>query len=113
MGYLYSMELHLFFMGRSPYEQFNSKYSVMAYDLVVIDKYYKDGTIKTVHVWNRLKDYFLPLDWWKVLQRFMKEQPQNVKFDMPQDRLKAQVWMLGIGIGLLQRQLITKNLLFL
>ncbi|WPX08872.1 hypothetical protein SOJ16_000029 [Caldicellulosiruptor danielii] len=67
----------------------------MAYDLVVIDKYYKDGTVKTVHVWNRLKDYFLPLDWWKVLQRFMKENPDKVKFDMPQDRLKAQVWVLG------------------
>ncbi|ADQ03747.1 hypothetical protein Calow_0139 [Caldicellulosiruptor owensensis OL] len=78
-----------------PETQFNSKYAVMAYDLVVIDKYYKDGTIKTVHVWNRLKDYFLPLDWWKVLQRFMRENPDKVKFDLPQERLKAQVWVLG------------------
>mgnify|MGYP001627181233 CR=1 FL=1 len=78
-----------------PWLHFNSKYAVMAYDLVVIDKYYKDGTVKTVHVWNRLKGYFLPLDWWKVLQRFMKENPDKVKFDLPQDRLKAQVWVLG------------------
>lgn len=77
------------------YTRFNSKYAVMAYDLVVIDKYYKDGTVKTVHVWNRLKDYFLPLDWWKVLQRFMKENPDRVKFDLPAERLKAQVWVLG------------------
>lgn len=78
-----------------PYTRFNSKYAVMAYDLVVIDKYYKDGTVKTVHVWNRLKNYFLPLDWWKVLQRFMKENPDKVKFDLPAERLKAQVWVLG------------------
>ncbi|MEZ0535967.1 hypothetical protein ACAG39_01820 [Caldicellulosiruptoraceae bacterium PP1] len=78
-----------------PYTRFNSKYAVMAYDLVVIDKYYKDGTVKTVHVWNRLKDYFLPLDWSKVLQRFMRENPDKVKFDLPAERLKAQVWVLG------------------
>jgi len=81
--------------SKFPDTQFNSKYAVMAYDLVVIDKYYRDGTIKTVHVWNRLKDYFLPLDWWKVLQRFMKENPDKVKFDLPAERLKAQVWVLG------------------
>jgi len=81
--------------SKFPDTQFNSKYAVMAYDLVVIDKYYKDGTIKTVHAWNRLKDYFLPLDWWKVLQRFMRENPDKIKFDLPVERLKAQVWVLG------------------
>lgn len=93
-----------------PWAHFNSKYAVMAYDLVVIDKYYKDGTVKTVHVWNRLKDYFLPLDWWKVLQRFMKENPDKVKFDLPAERLKAQVWVLGNhGVNVLASKSITDN----
>ncbi|WAM33316.1 hypothetical protein [Caldicellulosiruptor morganii] len=90
------------------YTRFNSRYAVITYDLVVIDKYYKDGTVKTVHVWNRLKDYFLPLDWWKVLQRFMKENPDKVKFDLPSERLKAQVWVLGHK-NYLARENITNN----
>ncbi|WAM31543.1 hypothetical protein [Caldicellulosiruptor naganoensis] len=59
---------------------------------MVIDKYYKDGTVKTVHVWNRLRDYDPAKDWAKLLQRFMKEQPNKVKFDFPQERTKALVW---------------------
>ncbi|WP_271629038.1 hypothetical protein [Caldicellulosiruptor sp. DIB 104C] len=65
---------------------------IRTYNIVVIDKYYKDGTVKTVHVWNRLRDYDPAKDWVKLLQRFMKEQPNKVKFDFPQERTKALVW---------------------
>lgn len=65
---------------------------IRMYNIAVIDKYYKDGTVKTVHVWNRLRDYDPANDWAKLLQRFMKEQPNKVKFDFPQERTKAILW---------------------
>ena len=68
---------------------------IRTYNIVVIDKYYKDGTVKTVHVWNRLRDYDPAKDRVKLLERFMKEQPNKVKFDFPQDRTKALVWKIG------------------
>lgn len=72
---------------------YTSAYRVIrTYNIVVIDKYYKDGTVKTVHVWDRLRDYDPAKDWAKLLQKFMKEQPSKVKFDFPQDRMKALVW---------------------
>lgn len=68
---------------------------IRTYNIVVIDKYYKDGTVKTVHVWDRLRDYDPAKDWAKLLQRFMKEHPDKVKFDFPQERTKAAAWQIG------------------
>ncbi|WP_257141613.1 hypothetical protein [Caldicellulosiruptor bescii] len=53
------------------------------------------GQLRTVHVWNRLKGYFLPLDGGSSAE-IMKENPNKVKFDLPAERLKAQVWCWGI-----------------